>query len=925
MMFTSKQRMDSKVGSVLGKPVCSAIVLAGALLAMSAADAAGLGRLNVLSDLGQPLKAEIDIVSVDKGELESLRAKLAPIDSYAQNNLPYPSTSLGLQLNIETRATGTPYIVATTVQPVNEPFVDILVELTWNGGSILRAYTALLDPPTYNKQEQTAAAPEVRPAPVAAPDPAAPLAEAKPAEEQPAAEAPAPEAQPASEPKATAKPQPAPQQPAPRSAEPAPAATGREATDYTVKQGDTLGKIAREHMGEGVNLDQMLVLLFKNNPEAFAGNNMNRLKAGRLIKIPGTAEAAAVDVKEARREVRIHTANFNAYREQLAAAAGDNVTKEATGQSAEGSVTAQVEDKVTASNDPKEVLKLSKGEGAGAKATSQERARNLEEELAAKQKTIAEQSDRIAMLDKQVKDMQSLLEMKNKGLASLEKSASGAAKDSVAEKPATVEQKAPADAKASGAETPAAAEPKHAETTEPVAVAPAPLEPSKQPDAAATQKPAEAAKPANKQPKVVEPPAAAPGLLDQVLEEPMYLGAGAAVLGLLGFLGFRTLRKRKAVEAPEVPSDEETVAQEQHGNTLNQEVSAAGAGAMPAQVSEEVDPLAEADIYLAYGRDAQAEEILKEAMQNNPRRPEIHLKLLEIYAKRKDVTAFEGVARELATVTNEQGEVWNQALALGYQVDPQNPRYAAAKADGAVGTVGAAAAASVALDDKLDFDIGLEDSHSATKTDIDLGSLASGAGAGPDIDLSKLSSADDKPVSGEPAHIDSITSLDLDLGRTETLVAEDKPAKLDFDFDLSTLGGDPMEQTMVDDSRRVATAMAATGNTVEAAVSEMDFDLSKLGLDDDAMGKVEPMLGTAQEQMDLSSIDLSLDKSGVEPAAGAASRDDHWYDVQTKFDLAKAYQEMGDKEGAREILREVIAEGDGDQQAAAQRVLETLA
>ena len=933
MMFTSKQRMDSKIGSVLNKPVCSAIVLAGALLAMSTADAAGLGRLNVLSDLGQPLKAEIDIVSVDKGELESLRAKLAPIDSYAQNNLPYPSTSLGLQLNIETRATGTPYIVATTVQPVNEPFVDILVELTWNGGSILRAYTALLDPPTYNKQEQTAAgAPEVRPAPLAAPDPAAPLAESTPPEaQQPAAEAAKPEAQPADKPQAAAKPQPAPQQPAPRSVDPSAAATGREAADYTVKQGDTLAKIAREHIGEGVNLDQMLVLLFKNNPEAFAGNNMNRLKAGRLIKIPGTAEAVAVDLKEARREVRIHTANWNAYREQLAAAAGDNVTKEASGQSAEGSVSAQVEDKVSTTNDPKEVLKLSKGEGAGAKASSQERARSLEEELAAKQKTIAEQSDRIAMLDKQVKDMQSLLEMKNKGMASLEKSASGADKSAVAGTPAPSEQKAPAESKApaepkaSAPQQPAAADPKQTETTEPVAVAPAPLEPSKQPEAAGAQKPVEAAKPAPKQPKVVEPPVAAPGLLDQVLEEPMYLGAGAAVLGLLGFLGFRSLRKRKAVEASELPAEDEAVAQEQHGNTLNQEVSAAGAGAMPAQVSEEVDPLAEADIYLAYGRDAQAEEILKEAMQGNARRPEIHLKLLEIYAKRKDVTAFEGVARELATVTNEQGDVWNQALALGYQVDPQNPRYAAAKADGAVSAGAASAAASVALDDKLDFDIGLEDSHSATKTDIDLGSLASGAGAGPDIDLSKLSSADDKPVGGEPAHIDSITSLDLDLGRTETLVAEEKPAKLDFDFDLSTLGGDPMEQTMVDDSRRVATAMASTGNTVEAAVSEMDFDLSKLGLDDAAMGKVEPMLGSAQEQMDLSNIDLSLDKSGVEPSAGAASRDDHWYDVQTKFDLAKAYQEMGDKEGAREILREVIAEGDGDQQAAAQRVLETLA
>lgn len=913
MMLTSKHLMDSKIGGAVGKPVCSAIVLVGALLAMSTADAAGLGRLNVLSDLGQPLKAEIDIVSVEKGELDSLRAKLAPIDSYVQNNLPYPGPSLGLQLSVEKRPSGAPYIIATTVQPVNEPFIDILVELTWNGGSILRAYTALLDPPAYNTAERAhgnaeAAAPEVRPAPLAAPEPAAAETAVRTDEEAATRAAPQPQA-------AAQAPAPAPEKPAPKAPESSAVGSGREAADYTVKHGDTLSRIARQHMTEGVSLDQMLVLLFKSNPEAFSGRNMNRLKAGRLLKIPGTAEAAAIDAQEARREVRVHTANFNAYRQQLAAAAGESAGGETAGQGAAGGVTAHVEEKAASAGEPKEVLKLSKGQSAGAPASGAERIRNLEEELAARQKTIAEQSERLAMLDKQVKDMQALLAMKNKGMATVEKSA-------VPEKPAAAPGKPSAEA-AKPAETP-------------VAVAPAPLPAAKPaPESAApSAKPAEPAAPQahdaapKKKAKVVAPPVPAPGLMDQVLQEPMYLGAGAAIAGLLGFLGFRALRRRKADQLE--AGEPEAVAAAPFTGTVNPEMPSAAAAAAPAQVSEEVDPLAEADIYLAYGRDTQAEEILKEAMQNTPRRQEVQLKLLEIYAKRKDVAGFDGVARELQQVSNEQGDAWLQAVRLGYQLDPLNPRYAAGKPSGTAEPLPAAAAAvaaSTALDDKLDFDIGLNDAHSTTRTDIDLSNLGAGSGVNTDLDLTRLSGGRAPAEAFNPSALAALDQdeieqpLDLDLGRADTISAEQKPARLDFDFDLSTLSGDPMQQTMVEESRKAAEGMSTVNQ--ESALGGMDFDLSKLGLDDN--GKKEPMLDARRQEpsVDLSSIDLNLDKPAQ--ANASAPRDDHWYDVQTKFDLAKAYQEMGDKEGAREILREVIAEGDNDQQVAAQRVLETLA
>ncbi|HZR03284.1 MAG TPA: FimV/HubP family polar landmark protein [Burkholderiales bacterium] len=899
--------MDKKIDGAVGKPLCSAIILAGALLAMSSADAAGLGKLNVMSDLGQPLKAEIDIVAVEKAELESLQAKLAPVESYVKNNLPYPGPSLGLQLSVEKRPSGAPYIVATTVQPVNEPFVDILVELTWNGGSILRAYTALLDPPTYSSEDRTAGsqpstAPEVRPAPLAAKEAV---------EEKPSELAPVPQQeQPVAD-----KEVPAPSSPAPRPSEPTAAGSGRETAEYAVKPGDTLSKIARQHGADGASLDQMLVLLFRNNPNAFSGKNMNRLKAGRLIKVPGVAEALAVDQAEARREVRLHTANFNAYREQLAAAASGGGSTESSGQATSGSVTAHVEDKaVVASGEPKEVLKLSKGHASDAPASAQERVRNLEEELAARQKTVAEQAERLAMLDKQVKDMQALLEMKNKGMAGLEKSAS------------------PAQPPTAHAEKPA-------QTPAPVAVAPAPLEEAKKPsEASSAPKPVEAPQagtaaspqasaPEKKKPKVVSPPPATPGLMDQVLSEPLYLGAGAAALGLIGFLGFRFARKRKETAGE---SAESQVAAAPLGSTLNPEATGGTTTAAPAQVSEEVDPLAEADIYLAYGRDAQAEEILKEAMHSNPRRHEIHLKLLEIYAKRKDVAAFDAVARELQGATGGEGETWLQAANLGYAIDPQNPRYAAGKSAGKAGVAASALAAGAALDEKLDFDIGLNDTDVSTKTDIDLTNLGSGSGVSTDIDLANLTGGrPDVSTLGGLGQQDTQhrVDLDLDLDRTPQAPVEEKPAKLDFDFDLSTLSGAPMQQTMVEESSQVAASSASASTEAMASVSGgMDFDLSKLGLGEDVgLAKLGDHEQSIEPRIDLTAINLDLDQQGGAASSASAPRDDHWYDVQTKFDLAKAYQEMGDKEGAREILREVIAEGDNEQQAAAQRVLETLA
>ena len=424
----------------MGKTSLVGSIIAGALFLLAgAAEGAGLGKLTVLSHLGEPLRAEIDVVAPEKRELDTLTARLASPDAYLQSNLPYPPSSLGLRMAIDHRPNGEPYIKVTSAQPVPEPFVDLLVELNWQGGKILRAYTALLDPPAFAAappaMETPAPKPEAASPPPPAPEPgvetrmgsemqhAAPEA---PAAEVAAAPTPA-EIAPGEPvpPQPTTPVESAPAQPAEAGMPPQPGPVPKEDSYGPVKRGDTLSKIAMQYKTDDVTLDQMLVLLFRNNKSAFSGHNMNRLKTGKVLSIPDPSEVAGLPQKEARKEVRLQVADFNAYRERLASAAGASMpAPDQSGAAAGGKVTGPVQDKTTpAAGEPKEVLKLSQGEqpGAGGGKAMQDKVRNLEEEVAARdKKTIRDANERIAKLEKTVKDMQGLLELKSKPMARLQ-------------------------------------------------------------------------------------------------------------------------------------------------------------------------------------------------------------------------------------------------------------------------------------------------------------------------------------------------------------------------------------------------------------------------------------------------------------------------------------------------------------------------
>src|SRR5262247_4205010 len=172
------------------------LALAALVLLLLGTMGAGLGRLAVVSGLGQPLRAEIEIVALQRGESEALNARIASADEFRQAGVDYSATVPRVRTAVERRPDGRYFIVLTTAQPVEEPFLDLLIELNWTSGRLVRQYTFLLDPAEYKSQVAAAppkaAAPEARavetprPPEVAAAAPPAPAPTPVPAEHQPA-------------------------------------------------------------------------------------------------------------------------------------------------------------------------------------------------------------------------------------------------------------------------------------------------------------------------------------------------------------------------------------------------------------------------------------------------------------------------------------------------------------------------------------------------------------------------------------------------------------------------------------------------------------------------------------------------------------------------------------------------------------------
>lgn len=381
------------------------------MLASASAWALGLGQIQVKSQPGQPLLAEIPIISSDPEELRGLQARLASPDVFRRIGLQAPSGIISdLQFTLAIGADGQPLIRVTTPQPVQEAALTFLVEVDWGQGRLVREYTALVDAP---RTLEAPLAPPVQ-APVAA-QPSTVVREPAPAPATPATPV-------AVQP----RPQPA-AQPTPVPAQPVATAQPRSDT-HQVQRGETLSKIAAEHRGQA-SLDQMMVAMLQANPEAFIGGDINRLRQGASLRLPSHDQLQQVDVAQASALVQTHMSRWRAARSGRASTqAGQTLIAEGAAPAAAASTSAAAAAAPARAAARLEIAPTGAQDSAGAGTQSGLAAggegdmlrQELTETLAARDSEVAELRERVAELEKISSDQQRLLEFKDSQLAQVQ-------------------------------------------------------------------------------------------------------------------------------------------------------------------------------------------------------------------------------------------------------------------------------------------------------------------------------------------------------------------------------------------------------------------------------------------------------------------------------------------------------------------------
>ena len=616
------------------KTSLSAVLLTALLLQPSVMLAAALGEISVQSAIGQRLSAEIEIVGLSKNDADTIALRLAPPEAYKEAGLDYSAVLRSMRFNIEKKAER--YVVRlSSEEVVNDPFITILFEIDTDGNRNIRQYALLLDPPAVDQQvavtePQTAVVPELNPAVVPT------NTDAK--ETAPAAEV---------------------------------------AATHTVSKGETLHGIASQLKPAETKLEQVLIALQRLNPNAIEGDNINRIKAGAVLTLPDAETIKAIDAADARKLVNAQTADFRRYREQLAQQARKpEASTEAradttTNRQSQGRVGVQVTEPTSKATQDK--LRLSKAGAQGNSQSAANEAANMDKIAA--EKALAEANNRVAALEKNVRDMSSLLDMKNQTLAAMQNQTKTAAAPTEA-------TSAPIETKESTAST----------TTETQA-------------AEKTEVKTEAEPASQSLMQMVEEKIKTDPLVTEMKtwkwdsaqffnqDTAAYASAAAVVLLSLAFISSVVRRRRhpssNVYDANPFLNERKTKAQSELSTKVDKaptEVETKNSvfhSHFVPSVSQldinEVDAVAEADAYIAYGRDKQAEEILLDALRTHPQRHALRVKLLEIHSGRQDKKKFAALAKELQIMSKGVGAEWEQAMRIGRILDPDNALYSAAK------------------------------------------------------------------------------------------------------------------------------------------------------------------------------------------------------------------------------------------------------
>lgn len=857
--------------------------------------------------------------------------------------------------------------------------------------------------------------------------------------------------------------------------------------DYGItRKGDNLWTVAKKLQAgdESVSIYQIMMALFKNNPDAFTENNIHRLKIGHVLRIDDPALLLAMSDNEARAAYRLQTEEWESYRQQRASAA------EAQQPIVAGDLEAPVEQGEAETSGELTVAapggkELTAGEGLadtalnGEVATLKEELRQLRSDAEAMGGTDEALNSQIRELEAELADMQRAISIKDTELAAVQQMAGKANEEAAIEEEVIVEEvvreEAPAVtdevATAESSEESAAHEHKHeespiAESTTPEQTVEAPAEETTAEEAAPAAEPiaeesAAASQPASVIQSPVPMPAPAPeaetgfmatingvfaaiaatltGMLGSMAGDSLLLFVGLPVLLVLIILMVIVIRRRKQGQGdfqesiltgePDSVSADQAEAKEEESSFLS-DFAVSGAGAIQTEDSE-VDPLTEADVFMAYGRYEAAEDRLTEAMENDPSRKELKLKLLELYTATKNQTAFESAAEDFYASLGENANsdpMWEKVLSMGKELAPNNPLFTGDVVAPAASEEVVAEDPGVNLSDSQVMDIGLEtgvfqsedlapekeetseldfnldldevaepekaETAEAGKTDFLLDESAEAEDSGLDFNLDLDAGATDETAadSSEPpttemempeemdTGLDFNLDTDLDTGEEQSaqttdvgeldfeLDTDDETATdlqveaasgLDLNLDEPAADQDDVQSKPdlefsldIDEASSAAAELAASDETDQTMVINLDdsdiatgeagdsaVDLTLDDIDSSVQDIAEDDLNDETLAIDLgdslsldsmdsededTAVDLSLD---VEDASDAGDLDlaAGGDEVGTKLDLARAYIDMGDPEGARSILDEVLDEGNDEQKQDAQKLIQQIA
>lgn len=1011
--------------------------LATLLVAFSAsALAMGLGDIRLNSYLNQRLDAEIELVSAAADEIESLQIGLADSAAFERVGLDRSAALSTLRFNVVRRPNGTAYVHVTSTEPVREPFLSFLVEADWSRGRLLREYTLLIDPPTFADEQDAAPAEaqspvvaESEPAAETLPEPEVPaevpatadtasqdtdsdveaaVVEAAPEEyavEEPVREPPARE--PAEEAVSI------PPLEAERETSRAPAAPRAGGSYGAIQRNETLWGIAsRLKPDDSVTMNQMMVAIYRANPEAFAGN-MNRLKQGYILRIPEYAEVTTISRTEAFSEARRMNDEWNAARNRYAETEDYRTVPE------EDVVEPETDDSLSLVA-PDEDVEPEVGTGVGAGGEADDIGAPDEGAVAVDESDVDEGA--VDLVEEDDAGADRLIDVEDESMLAVQQGAADtevdtdegvAGEDSAEEttEDTAVDESLPADEEglagtgdtdATGGETTDTDEATDADETveEPAEEAVAETQPDRR-----TVAPA-------RQPE--------PSLVDQVTRfalSPIGLGIIGGVLLLILVMLMLMQKRRKAAKAQAAAemadwmademdegeettlaasSDEDTAEDDDFGSAFgrDEELEGSGTEAMgddadstqmlrpedmpepdsgedagsPESSSEpshedtmvggetvtmdDNDPMSEADFNMAYGLYDQAAEIVAKAIEKEPSRNDLKAKLCEVHYAANNTDEFLAAAAQLKEAAGADSSEWSNVAIMGQQLAPKDPLFAGGGGGGAA----------------VDLDFGESE---AEETSSDSTGAAAGSDAGDDLDfdldIGGTDSSPDEPEKAAAPEDDSATQdsdldfdLDLDTGSGsestgESLPATDTSSDESSDFDLGDfdLGESDLGESADtgSDAEPKADEPAAeyssddTQTEFDKALSELSAYVDTNLPESDAGDAVSPGDSGDDAGGDLNLDEFSFDNDSDDAAAGSdagmdadisdsdfdsdqdsygSDDEDDLGEIGTKLDLARAYIDMGDPDGAKGILQEVLEDGDDAQKSEAQSLLDKL-